>query len=37
MELFAASLLMIGGLFLITDRVAGSRMRLMVRMSVNLK
>ena len=35
MELFAASFLMIGGLFLMTGRVAGGSMRLMVRLSVN--
>ena len=32
MELFAASLLMTGALFLVAARVAGSGMRLMVRM-----
>ena len=35
MELFAASLLMIGGLFPMTERVVGSSMRLMVRLSIN--
>ena len=35
MELFEASLLMIGDLFLMTERVVGSSMRLMVRLSID--
>ena len=36
-ELFAANLLMNGGLCLLKDRVLGSRVRLMVRMSANVE